>query len=91
MYNGHCYYFQAEQNLVSWDQAQYDCQREGAHLAYLHSNEEVTWVAERARNTWGEGSTWIGLRRDFYTGTVNIFLHNCEFQTDAQIKNNLLT
>ncbi|XP_072021157.1 lymphocyte antigen 75-like [Amphiura filiformis] len=65
LYQGHCYYFRPTQPLANWDIAQYDCQVEGAHLAYLHSNEEVAWVSEWARNTWGVGSTWIGLRRDY--------------------------
>lgn len=69
LWQGHCYQFLASQTPASWDEAQYTCQLDmGSHVAYLHSDEEVEWVAEWARLTWGAGTLWTGMRRDYESG-----------------------
>ncbi|XP_055756989.1 asialoglycoprotein receptor 1-like isoform X1 [Salvelinus fontinalis] len=59
-YNGSCYYFSI--GILTWEQSQYACIRDGGHLVIIESQQEQEFIKEKiVRSTDFDNSPWIGL------------------------------
>ena len=65
-YGDWCYKFDVARDFASWPEANDDCQRaHGAHLASIHSKQEMEFVRQNAQGVVGVRAIWLGMRRGF--------------------------
>ncbi|CAJ0961136.1 unnamed protein product, partial [Mesorhabditis belari] len=86
-YTDHCYYRQnstyhtnGSYALYSFVEAEQECQKLGAHLASIHSNDEnlfllrlatdFHWIGYRGNGTLGTGNWTDGSKDDFFGGNI---------------------